>query len=42
MKFAICTAFAALILVTTLAGCGSIKQEGAMEWLQKQPMRTDP
>lgn len=42
MKAAICRLLALLMFTMTLAGCGTIKQESAMEWMQRQPMVTDP
>jgi uncharacterized protein YceK len=33
---------AALIVATTLSGCGTIRQESAMEWMQRQPVFMDP
>lgn len=34
--------FAAIVVLTALSGCGTVKQESAMEWMQRQPMVTDP
>jgi hypothetical protein len=33
---------AALILAASLSGCGTAPQESAMQWMQRQPLVTDP
>ncbi len=33
---------AVMLAATALAGCGSIKQESAMEWMARQPQYIDP
>jgi len=32
---------AALLVTAALAGCGTLKEETAMEWLARQPVFTD-
>ncbi len=34
--------FAAIIAVIVLGGCGTVRQETAIEWMQKQPNYLDP
>jgi outer membrane PBP1 activator LpoA protein len=41
MKSTLYRLLAALIAAATLAGCGAIVQESAMEWMQRQPSRID-
>ena len=31
----------AVVLAAALAGCQTVKQESAMDWLQRQPFLTD-
>jgi len=42
MKTFVYRIFAAIVVVTSLSGCGTTKQESAMEWLQRQPVVIDP
>lgn len=42
MKSPVYAVIAALLLCAGLAGCGTVQQESAMEWMQRQPMVTDP
>lgn len=42
MKSSIYALTMALLLCAGLAGCGTVQQESAMEWMQRQPMVTDP
>jgi len=41
MKFLIVKLFAVLLLTAAVAGCGSIRPESAMEWMQNQPWTSD-
>jgi outer membrane PBP1 activator LpoA protein len=41
MKLILYRLLAALITAATLAGCHTVKQESAMEWMQRQPMLID-
>ncbi len=41
MKRLIIRTLAAALFAVALAGCGSIKQESAMEWLESQPWTSD-
>lgn len=42
MKSLLSKIIAALLVTTAaLAGCGTIKEETAMEWLARQPVFTD-
>ena len=34
--------FAAIVVVTSLSGCGTPMKESAMEWMQRQPVLIDP
>ena len=38
----ICRLLATLIVTTSLAACHTVQHETAMEWMQRQPMTTDP
>jgi hypothetical protein len=42
MKSRICGFIASVIAVIALGGCGTIQQQSAMQWMQSQPMLTDP
>lgn len=42
MKSIACKIVAALMLVGALAGCATVEQESAMDWMQKQPRPIDP
>ena len=43
MKSFFYTILTALILAASLAGCGSTKQESAMQWMDRvQPVAIDP
>ena len=42
MKSIVYAILAAIALVSALSGCGTIKQESAMEWMQRQPWIIDP
>ena len=43
MKSFLYTILTVLILAAPLAGCGSIKQESAMQWMDRtQPVAIDP
>ncbi|HTD91316.1 MAG TPA: hypothetical protein VK663_11680 [Burkholderiales bacterium] len=33
---------AGLILAASLSGCSTVRQESAMEWMQRQPWIIDP
>lgn len=41
MKSLLSKIMAALLVTAALAGCGTIKEETAMEWLARQPVFTD-
>lgn len=41
MKALILKLFAAAVFAATLAGCGTVQQESAMEWMQRQPWTSD-
>jgi hypothetical protein len=41
MKTLLCWIIATLLTAVALAGCGSIRQETAMEWLARQPAFVD-
>jgi hypothetical protein len=41
MRSLILKIFAAVLLVSTLAGCAGVRQESAMEWMQRQPWTSD-
>ncbi|HTE15955.1 MAG TPA: hypothetical protein VK642_12835 [Burkholderiales bacterium] len=42
MKSVIYKVFAALTVAASLAGCGTIVQESALQWMQRQPEFLDP
>ena len=42
MKTSIYLIFAAALLSASLTGCDTVKQESAIEWLQRQPVLIDP
>jgi hypothetical protein len=37
----LCRAIAMLLAAATLAGCSTVVQESAMEWMVRQPSRID-
>jgi len=41
MKSLISKILAAFLLTAALAGCGSIKPQSAMEWMESQPWTSD-
>lgn len=41
MKSLITKIIATAVIAVTLAGCGTVVQESAMEWLQRQPQLAD-
>jgi len=41
MKTLLCGIIAMLLTAAALSGCGSIRQESAMEWLARQPALVD-
>jgi uncharacterized protein YceK len=41
MKTLIIKIFAAMLMAATLAGCSTVIQESATEWLQRQPWTND-
>lgn len=42
MKTLLCRLLAALVVVAGIGGCGTVRHESAMEWMQKQPNYIDP
>ena len=42
MKRLICRTLLILTALAALAGCGTMQDETAMQWLQRQPVWTDP
>ena len=42
MKAKLLKLLAALIAITSLAGCGTVREETAMQWMEKQPNSIDP
>lgn len=42
MKTILLRVVAALAVAMIFAGCANVKQETAMEWLQRQPLIMDP
>lgn len=41
MKTLIVKIFAVVLFAVTLAGCGTVVHESAMEWMQRQPWTSD-
>jgi hypothetical protein len=42
MKPSLIKILAALIVVVVVGGCSTVRQETAIEWMQKQPNYIDP
>lgn len=42
MKAKLLMFLAALIAITSLAGCSTVREETAMQWMEKQPNNLDP
>ncbi len=42
MKALLLRLLAAFAVVTVIAGCGTVRQESALEWMAKQPNYIDP
>lgn len=41
MKALLAKVVTAVLLAATLAGCHTVKQESAMEWMERQPWVSD-